>query len=67
MGNRTTFEFRTKEQVKKFVKELRARFILTHNLGEKVVEIFQFDKIKEEHRASVLVAANKVYSQIINK
>ena len=67
MENRIIFEFRTKGQVKKFVKELRAHFILTHNLGEKVVEIFQFDKIKEEHRASVLATANRAYSQIINE
>ena len=67
MEQKTIFEFRTKGQVKKFVKELRAHFILTHNLSEKVVEILQFDKIKEEHRASVLATANRAYSQIINK
>lgn len=60
----TIFHFRTKEQANRFARKMRNYAILTKPLGSHVVEIFNFENIKEERKGSVLNTAQRVFQEV---
>ena len=62
---KTKFHFNTSLQVKWFMKTLRKSGILTERISEREVQIFSFEKIKDDMKEYVLKVSNRVYNEVM--
>lgn len=62
---KTAFKFNTSAQVTWFMKTLRKSGILTERISEREVQIFSFEKIKDDMKDYVLKVSNRVYKEVM--